>query len=359
MLGLVEARRKSKSLLASFCLALKSVATLPEVPATFTNLHHLSWSLNYSKYFDSGSFINCPWWRPLERAAMPTVLHCLAYFLCLLIIYSGQIILASPTSVSSYAQHLPQGVTLSNTVQNITTQDVKFPLQGATFKAYYPTLCQMLRKHAGIEEEQYIQNMALEKLFCFNSDSKSGQTFWVSHDSRIILKTIKHYECKTLKRIMMDYANHVFEDRSCIASILGFYRVQVRGKGCKYFLACVNVYPSDNSFIQSKWDLKGSTVGRRAHPQSTVKKDLDLIQSGNWIKLGPSRQLILHSLQRDVSFLSSHGFMDYSLLVAEEKQEPNTMLRFGPNPDVQTVRNQPGDSHHDLLSFTSLDAAEK
>ena len=51
--------------------------------------------------------------------------------------------------------------------------------------------------------------------------------------------------------------------------------------------------------------------------------------------------------------------MDYSLLVAEEKQEPNTMLRFGPNPDVQTVRNQPGDSHHDLLSFTSLDAAEK
>ena len=285
----------------------------------------------------------------------------LAYLPCLLallLIFNDKLILASPTTVFSYAQHLPQGVTLANTVQNITIPDVKFPLQGATFKAYYPSLCQMLRKHAGIEEEQYIQNMALEKLFCFNSDSKSGQTFWVSHDSRIILKTIKHYECKTLKRIMMDYANHVFSDRSCIASILGVYRIQVRGKGCKYFLACVNVYPSDNSFIQCKWDLKGSTVGRRAHPQSTVKKDLDLIQSGHWIKLGPSRQLILHSLRRDVAFLSSHGFMDYSLLVAEEKAEPNAMFRFGPNPDVQKSRDQLGLTQ-DLLSFTSLDAAEK
>ena len=285
--------------------------------------------------------------------------HCLVHsLLILLIIYSGQVILASPTTVFNYAQHLPQGVTLSNEVQNITIPEVKFPLQGATFKAYYPTLCQMLRKHAGIEEEQYIQNLALEKLFCFNSDSKSGQTFWVSHDSRIILKTIKHYECKTLKKMMLDYANHVLTDRSCIASILGFYRVQVRGKGSKYFLACVNVYPSDNAFILTKWDLKGSTVGRRAHPQSMVKKDLDLIQSGHWLTLGPSRQLVLQSLRRDVSFLSSHGFMDYSLLVAEEKQEPNAMLRFGPNPDVKSVRGEPGFTH-DLLSFVSLDASEK
>ena len=266
--------------------------------------------------------------------------------------------LSSPTNVFNYAQHLPQGVTQTSAIQNISLPDVKINLQGATFKAYYPSLCQMLRKHAGIEEEQYIQNIALEKLFCFNSDSKSGQTFWVSHDSRIILKTIKHYECKTLKKVMLEYANHVLTDRSCIASILGFYRIQIRGRGSKYFLACVNVYPSDNAFIRSKWDLKGSTIGRRAHPQSTVKKDLDLIQSGHWVKLGPSRQLVLHTLKRDVSFLSSHGFMDYSLLVAEEQQDPSTMLRFGPNPDVEALQGGAGLSH-DLLSIVSLDSSDK
>ena len=76
------------------------------------------------------------------------------------------------------------------------------------------------------------------------------------------------------------------------------------------------------------------------------------------VRLGPSRQLVLHTLKRDVSFLSSHGLMDYSLLVAEEQQDPSTMLRFGPNPDVEALQGEAGFSQ-DLLSIVSLDSSDK
>jgi len=50
-----------------------------------------------------------------------------------------------------------------------------------------------------------------------------------------------------------------------------------------------------------------------------VSKDLDLIQSDMKLQLGPrSKRFVLDALQRDVGFLSRHGLMDYSLLIAVE-----------------------------------------
>ena len=159
----------------------------------------------------------------------------------------------------------------------------------------------------------------------------------------------------------------MFSDKSCIAAILGVYRIQ-HGKNKKstYFLATRNVYPSDYQFLRNKYDLKGSLIGRKAHLSSSVKKDLDLLSNGNLLRFGPSREVVLQALQRDVSFLSRHNCMDYSLLIAEEveiqeeKEEDErvkerrkrksfvsspSMLRFG--------------SSFDRLSVTSLDPSER
>ena len=122
------------------------------------------------------------------------------------------------------------------------------------------------------------------------------------------MKTIKHYECRSLCRILDRYAHHmlVVNPNSCIASILGVYRVKLRSGKKKYYLVARNVYsltavsstsemarftnkspsatsagyrPKDSTFVR-KYDLKGSTVGRKAAVTSSVRKDLDILASG-------------------------------------------------------------------------------
>ena len=230
---------------------------------------------------------------------------------------------------------------------------------GGNIKTYRPNLFKNIRRSSSntddntmimmtkdnisnynkFDEKIYMQCLHFDNLKCLSSDSKSGQAFWVSKDGSIVLKTIKHYELKNLVNILTELADHLITSKelgypSSIASILGLYRVTTKSGKRKYFMACRNVYPNPNIHLTlrnskqkcikiiKKFDLKGSTVGRRASISSTVKKDLDLIDSGYVLSLGEnSKNIIEKSLMRDAEFLSKHSFMDYSLLVAEVKED--------------------------------------
>lgn len=262
---------------------------------------------------------------PPQAAMNPTLL--LLIHLLVTLQYSKSE--GSSTPMHYLAQALPEGLILTRHIQNTTITEHKIQLNNQVcFKVYHPALFQILRRNAGVSEDDYINALCLESLICFSSDSKSGATFWVSSNAKIVLKTIKHYECKNLNNILHYYAEHVCNEKSCISAILGVYRVQYK-RNTKYFLACVNIYPNDEAFILNKYDLKGSTVGRSAIATSVVKKDLNLIASGALLQLGPSRDVILRALERDARFLSAHGFMDYSCLVAEEKHSAGSVARFG------------------------------
>ena len=203
-------------------------------------------------------------------------------------------------------------------------------------KVYRPAVFNSLRRNAGVPDELYLQCLKVDNLNCLNSDSKSGQAFWKSADDTIVLKTLKHYEVKNLRAVLDNYAAHALTDYSCIAGVLGLYRVKTRKKlwgaipinEYKYFIACKNVYPRNSWHIVGKYDLKGSTVGRRASPSSTVLKDLNLLESDTKLHLGPARPVVLHALQRDVNFLKRHRFMDYSLLIAVERNPTSHIKRF-------------------------------
>jgi Phosphatidylinositol-4-phosphate 5-Kinase len=218
-------------------------------------------------------------------------------------------------------------------------------------KAYRPVLFRKLREAAGIPESLYADslNFAQSALSCLSADSKSGQAFWVSHNEQVVVKTIKHYECKNMCRILDSYAKHMLssEGKSCISAVLGLYRVQPISGGCKYFMVSRNVYPPShvNSFggIRKQFDLKGSTVGRRAAPTSRVMKDLDLMASGAALHMGTqARTELLRTLERDVQFLRKHGFMDYSLLVAVEVPAPEAAAVAASESTVSTVVSETG-----------------
>jgi Phosphatidylinositol-4-phosphate 5-Kinase len=180
-----------------------------------------------------------------------------------------------------------------------------------TVKAYQPSLFVHLRKHAGISEDLFVKCMDPDYLACLSSDSKSGQAFWKSIDGSIVVKTIKHYECKNLQRVLQEYTSHMLgvDDAgraipSCISSVIGLYRVKTRNGIKKYFMINKNVYPTSESTskhrVMRKYDLKGSTIGRKAHAASSVMKDLNLIDSDYPFHLGIGKDIVLNALARDV-----------------------------------------------------------
>ena len=110
-------------------------------------------------------------------------------------------------------------------------------------KAYRPVLFQKLRQSAGVSEEEFSDSLDFvnDALSCLSADSKSGQAFWVSKNHLIVVKTIKPYECRNLRRILDNYAEHMMTGitaskmfgleeggGSCISSVLGLYRVTLK-----------------------------------------------------------------------------------------------------------------------------------
>ena len=115
-----------------------------------------------------------------------------------------------------------------------------------------------------------------------------------------------------------------------------------------------NVYPpsllarndNGNSNVPSsrRYDLKGSTVGRKAKPPAQVMKDLDLMASGVTLSgMGQRAQrILLRALERDAVFLRSQGFMDYSLLVAVEPTAIDSTTSSSSTPLVSTLPQNQG-----------------
>ena len=98
----------------------------------------------------------------------------------------------------------------------------------------------------------------------------------------------------------------------------GMYRVKLYHlrRNVK-FVIMNSVYYTDK-FLQTFYDLKGSTVGRDAKPGDAVKKDNDLRKGlpEEALVMRPTiRQRVKEQILLDCSFFEDVGAMDYSLLV--------------------------------------------
>uniref|UniRef100_K3X549 PIPK domain-containing protein n=1 Tax=Globisporangium ultimum (strain ATCC 200006 / CBS 805.95 / DAOM BR144) TaxID=431595 RepID=K3X549_GLOUD len=72
--------------------------------------------------------------------------------------------------------------------------------------------------------------------------------------------------------------------------------------------------------IHSRFDLKGSKIGRRATQKERnsngVLKDMDLLDSGFRLQMGAERRgMLLVQIRKDVEFLKRMKIMDYSMLI--------------------------------------------
>lgn len=132
-----------------------------------------------------------------------------------------------------------------------------------------------------------------------------------------MIKTQTQEEKNFLRQILPHYYKYLKDNpHSFITHFYGMYRVKIPDLGKSiHFVIMKSVFNTEKE-IHKIWDLKGSSLGRRAKRGDGVSKDLDFIDEGRKLNVGPgTKEAILAQLKRDADFLASMHIMDYSLLL--------------------------------------------
>ncbi|KAJ8565056.1 hypothetical protein K7X08_001516 [Anisodus acutangulus] len=188
------------------------------------------------------------------------------------------------------------------------------------WKDYCPVVFKNLRELFGIDPAEYMLaicgNDALREL---SSPGKSGSSFYLTHDDRFIIKTLKKSEVKVLIRMLQNYYRHIGQYKSSLVTkFYGVHCVKVVGCQKTRFVVMGNMFYSER-VIHKRFDLKGSSYGRTTDKpggeadETTTFKDLDLNfvfqLRQSWFKE------LIRQIDIDCQFLEAENIMDYSLLI--------------------------------------------
>jgi hypothetical protein len=194
------------------------------------------------------------------------------------------------------------------------------------FKDYMPNVFRALRALSNVDEADYMTSLAGDFNYIeFLANSKSGQFFFYSHDGRFMIKTQTREEAKLLREMLPSYVKHLVDHPdSLLARFYGLHRVEMPTlKRRTFFVVMQSVFYCDKEpplTLHVKYDLKGSTVGRRTDDadceDGAVQKDINFAEQNRKICLGKDRILLFaETLRADTSYLRELRIMDYSLLI--------------------------------------------
>lgn len=138
------------------------------------------------------------------------------------------------------------------------------------FKAFAPDLFRELRQHEGIDDATYLKVLsasANERL----SEGASGAFMFFCGGGEYIVKTIRAREAKVLHNHLNTYANYIKKNPdSLLCRFLGSYSLEMFSQTF-YFVVMLNCF-DPNAYINERFDIKGSWVGRSAEPSKKTKK---------------------------------------------------------------------------------------
>lgn len=160
-----------------------------------------------------------------------------------------------------------------------------------------------------------------------SSPGKSGSIFYLSHDDRFVIKTLKKPELKTLLKMLPNYYRHVGDhENTLITKFFGLHRIKLKGGRKVRFVVMGNMFYTELR-IHRRYDLKGSTHGRMTCKdkikENTTLKDRDLTYEFHMDKL--LRQSLFKQIALDCMFLESQQIIDYSLLVGLHFRAPEQL----------------------------------
>ena len=158
----------------------------------------------------------------------------------------------------------------------------------------------------------------------------SGELMFCTHDSRLIAKTITKQEYRVFKAILFKYTRYVMSHpNTLICRKFALVQLQLTDIGKSvYFVLMENLFWFNSSSILRKYDLKGSTYGRKVLPEyddfdkmkkcGKTLKDIDFINIEREVsfKETSGRSEFIRQVKLDSMFFKRHMIIDYSMILA-------------------------------------------
>ena len=232
------------------------------------------------------------------------------------------------------------------------------------FKDYAPLAFGNLRNFWGVDKYEYMNSICNpnSNFLEFMSNSKSGMYFFISHDKKYMIKTLKDYECKFLRRILPHYFKYmIINPNSFINQYYGLHRVKMPHLNRKIHFVIINNILHTPKPIHTLYDLKGATYSGRYVKRSKFEtkskdskvcgKDLNfqgfidndtfskkkitgqpMSKDRQWLKIGKGERRLAFADQiaTDSVFLAKMKIMDYSLLIGVHGRDPKQLHGYIP-----------------------------
>ena len=205
---------------------------------------------------------------------------------------------------------------------------------------YAPKVFAYLRKLDNIDldflKESLSPDANRESVFkAGESQGKSGSFFFFSHDKNFIIKTMTDNDLKTFKSFITSYFKRIDSNpqESLLARIYGVYTIKMEEVEPVHLILMGNTKKSNDKNIVHVFDLKGSMINREVFGENlkntATLKDINLLnlKNKNLLQFREEDQVqLMKNLKKDAKMLRDMKIMDYSLLLAIEK-----------NPDFKDV----------------------
>mmetsp|Transcript_31566 Transcript_31566/g.51100 ORF Transcript_31566/g.51100 Transcript_31566/m.51100 type:complete len:404 (+) Transcript_31566:31-1242(+) len=207
-------------------------------------------------------------------------------------------------------------------------------VRSLSFTEYAPNIFSTLRQHFGINHDSEFLSVLTgdnNALLSFLTNSKGGQFFFFSGNTQFIIKTMSKSELQFLLDILPFYNQYMLQEtQSLIARFYGVYTLhQFRISNHKtldisFFISNNVFYSSEPRIeIERRYDLKGSTQGRRTEHAKAIDghilKDVNFIEDGVRLRISKHRscrgKLLHDQIEKDSKWLEQHLIMDYSMLI--------------------------------------------
>lgn len=221
------------------------------------------------------------------------------------------------------------------------------------FKDYAPWVFRHLRQEFRIDPADYLVSLTAKYIVSeLGSPGKSGSFFYYSRDYKYIIKTIHKSEAKVLRKILPAYCEHVKQyPNTLLSQFYGLHRVKLPYGRKIHFVVMNNLFPLHKD-IHSRYDLKGSTIGRETLKEGVdvTYKDINWMKQNMKLQFGMDKKIpLLTQLEADVKFLETCNLMDYSLLVGihdtargnQEKLLNKTLKVFHPGGEESELSAGP------------------